>query len=208
MFLTSCDHTEILKLINKLPNKLSGGFDGISNVLLKSVSSALLDPLVYIFNSSLKHAFSDETCKCSALHKGRLKNFVTNYRPISLLLTISKILEKVVYSQMYEFLITNQIYSSQYGFWSNHSCENVVTELVSTIVKGWGRNESTAVLYLDLSKAFNTLEHKVLFNKLERYGIRGIALDWFRSYLSNCTLSVKCKSKVTGKDKTSDSFMV
>ena len=75
----------------------------------------------------------------------------------------------------------DQIYKSQYRFRKRHSCENAIIELIGTITQGWENKQSTLVVYLDLSKAFDTLEHEVLFSKLDRYGT---ALDWFRSYLS------------------------
>ena len=106
---------------------------------------------------------------------------------------ISKILEKIIYRRTYEFLDNNnQIYQSQYSFRAKHSCEHAVGELVSNIVKNQQKEKFTASFFLDLSKAFNTLDHKLLLDKLEIYGIRGIALQWFESYLSDRKLQVKC----------------
>ena len=120
------------------------------------------------------------------LHKSGNIHMVENYRPISLLMTISKILEKLVYNHVYTFLNnTNQIYDSQYGFHSKHSCEHAISELVGNILKGKENGEHTISVFLDLSKAFDTLEYSTLFKKLEIYGIRGTALDWFKSYLTN-----------------------
>ena len=94
--------------------------------------------------------------------------------------------------RMYDFLdISGQLYSSQYGFRSKHSCENAISELIGQIVKGHERQEHTAAIFLDLSKAFNTLDHELLLKKLEIYGIRGIALDWFSSYLTDRSMRVK-----------------
>ena len=75
-------------------------------------------------------------------------------------------------------------------------------------MKGWERKESTAAIFLDLSKAFDTLEHSVLFSKLEKYGIRGTALKWFQSYLDQRSMSVKCKIKETGTYNWSDRYAV
>ena len=126
------------------------------------------------------------------LYKGKEKDLSANYRPISLLVTISKILEKIVYKRTYNFLDTSgQLYSSQYGFRSKHSCENAISELIGQIVKGHERQEHTAAIFLDLSKAFDTLDHELLLKKLEIYGIRGTALDWFSSYLMDHSMRVK-----------------
>ena len=96
----------------------------------------------------------------------------TNYRPISLLLTISKILEKIMYKRTYNIMHYNgSIYHSQYGFRSNHSCELAACELLGEIIKGQENKKHTLVVYLDLSKAFNTLDHDILLRKLARYAL-------------------------------------
>ena len=126
------------------------------------------------------------------LYKGTERHLSMNYRPISLLLTISKILEKLMYKRIYEFLDgNNQFYNSQYGFRSKHSCENTICELVGHVVKGHEKKEHTAAIFLDLSKAFDTLNHKLLLQKLELYGIRGTPLNWCTSYLNNRHMHVK-----------------
>ena len=143
------------------------------------------------------------------LYKSKCKYETTNYRPISLLLTISKILEKVVYKRTYHFLEHNQIlYNSQYGFRSQHSCQDAISELVGKILKNMEEHKYTIAVCIDLSKAFDTLEHEVLFAKLEKYGIRGTTLNWFRSYLTNRKLRVKCKIGTTGQIEYSEYYNV
>ena len=120
------------------------------------------------------------------LHKSACTTNTTNYRPISLLVTMSKILEKIIYKRVYTFLdTTNQLYQSQYGFRSKHSCEHGVQELLGNVLKGSENKEFTVAIFVDLSKAFNSLEHHVLLRKLEKYGIQDISNDWFRSYLND-----------------------
>ena len=120
------------------------------------------------------------------LYKNKEKYLVDNYRPISLLITLSKILEKLMHKRDYRHLEENNlIYNSQYGFLLRHSCENAVGELLSVIIKGHENNKTTIAVSLDVSKAFDMLSHLVLLEKLDRYGIRGVTNDWFRSYLNN-----------------------
>ena len=211
VFLSPCTESEIEKILDQLPNKRSSGYDGVSNVLLKELKTELKCPLAQIFNKSMQTGVFPKSMKHAEvvpLYKAGLKNQTTNYRPISLLLTLSKLLEKVMYNRTYNFLNDSQIYSSQYGFRKNHSCDNAISELVGTIVKGWEKKESTLAIFLDLSKAFDTLEHTVLYSKLEKYGIRGSALNWYKSYLSDRSMSVKCKVKETGTYCRSDSYNV
>ena len=126
------------------------------------------------------------------LYKAKEKYLVDNFRPISLLITLSKILEKLIHKRVYTYFEENNlIYKSQYGFCTRHSCENAVSELVSVVLKGHETQKSTVAVFIDLSKAFDTLSHSILLQKLDRYGNRGIVNDWFISYLENRKL--RCK---------------
>ena len=117
---------------------------------------------------------------------------MVNYRPISLLITISKFLEKVIYIRLYSFLDNNgTMFLSQYGFRHRHSCEQVILELVSYILQAKNKSKHTASVFLDLSKAFDTLEHDIPLSKLERYRVRGTPPDWFKNYLTGHSLVAK-----------------
>ena len=198
IFLNPVTYQELDKLIDKLPNKVSSGYNNISNILLKNIKPLIVSPLVGIFNSSLTTGVFSKLMKTAIvvpLHKGQSTLELSNYRPISLLLTISKLLEKVMYTQVYYFLSrTNQIYESQYGFRANHLCEHAIGELLSEITKSMELGKQTVSAFLDLSKAFDTLEHSVIFRKFEKYGLCGPCLEWFKSYLSGRTLKVRCNT--------------
>ena len=186
---------EIDTMIEQLPNKTSYGHDKISNTMLKALCTGITYPLCHIFNASLSEGTFPERMKTAEvipLYKGKDMDLMINYRPISLLITLSKLLEKVMYTRLYGYLESQKLlYPSQYGFRSKRSCEQVITELVGNILQSKNQNEHCASIFLDLSKAFDTLDHTILLQKLEIYGIRGIALEWFRSYLKDRSLVAK-----------------
>ena len=212
IFLTPTTKTEIFRLIDKLPNKKSCGPDGLSNCTLKELKDELLYPLEILFNNSLDESIFPQQMKEAhvvPLHKGKCKYETTSYRPILLLINMSKILEKIMYKRVYNFLNNNSlIYSSQHGFRNKHSCESAVGELIGNVCKGHKKCKHTLAIFLDLSKAFDTISHNILFRKLEKYGIHGQALKWFRSYLGNRTIRVKCKVTATDIEELSDSYEV
>ena len=203
IYMTPTSMIEIESLIDKLPNKTSKGNDNISNILLKKLKFPIIKPMEIIFNKSIEEGIFPDDMKLAdviPLYKNKERFLVTNYRPISLLVTMSKILEKIIYKRTYKFLCsTEQLYQSQYGFRTGHSCENAIGELVGTIVKNKEQKKSTVGVFIDLSKAFDTLNHDMLLQKMERYGIRGCTLKWFASYLSNRKMRVRCTSANTGQ---------
>ena len=109
-----------------------------------------------------------------------------NYRPVSVLPCLSKILERIVYNRSYDFLCKNNIlYQKQYGFRSNHSTYMAVLDFVNDISSAIDRGMKTIGIFMDLLKAFDTIDHNILLNKLSHYGFRGISYDWFQNYLCN-----------------------
>ena len=108
----------------------------------------------------------------------------SDYRPILLLPSVSKVIERLVYNRLYKFISKhNLLYSKQYGFRRNHSTYMAAISLVDKISQGLDNKLTTAGIFLDLSKAFDTIDHNILMNKLFAYGVRGVAYDWFKSYL-------------------------
>ena len=172
-----------------LANKNSCGFDGISTNLLKIIEPAITKPLTILTNQVLcTGMFPDKLkiAKVIPIHKKGDATVFNNYRPISLLPAISKVLEKIIYDQLSCYLNDSKLlFNNQYGFRSMHSTEFAALELIDRIITQMDKDELPINIYLDLSKAFDTIDHSILINKLEYYGIKGPHLRLIHSYLSN-----------------------
>ena len=188
IYFSPTDPEEIVKIIKTLKSKKSCGHDGLSGWLIKKLSHSISQPISIAINKSMESGqvpSSLKLAKVKPIFKAKDASQYENYRPISLLPCISKILEKVVYKRLYNFLNQeNILYSSQYGFRQGHSTIQAVSEFMSSILQGLEDKEFTLGLFLDLSKAFDTIDHRILIKKLEFYGVRGLPLLWFRDYLS------------------------
>lgn len=175
-------------IIDKLTPKCSTGFDGISTKLTKMIKDAILKPVTMIINQMLNTGiFPDQLkiAKVNPIYKKDDEYQFTNYRPISLLPALSKIFEKVIFNQLYEYFHQKKLfYSAQYGFRKGHSTELASLELVDRIMIEMDKGKTPLSIFLDLSKAFDTLDHEILIQKLKHYGITGISLDLMRSYIS------------------------
>ena len=124
--------------------------------------------------------------KVIPIHKKDDETFFTNYRPISLLPALSKIFEKAIYNQLYEYFQEYKLfYNSQYGFRAGHSTEYAAIELVDKIITEMDKDKLPICFFLDLSKAFDTLDHRILLDKLNYYGIKDTPAKLFESYLTN-----------------------
>ena len=201
IFLTPTDVNEVLEFINKLKPKTSTGLDDISSKLIKLSNPIIALPLTHIINLSLQNGIVPskmKKAKVIPIHKSDDLNLIKNYRPISLLPAFSKLLEKIVYKRLYKFLTQqNLLTPCQYGFRKAFSTELAIKEFQDRVAKHMRNNNSCLGLFLDLSKAFDTLQHDILLMKLEKYGVRGKALTWFKSYLSNRLQSVIYKNTIS-----------
>ena len=178
-----------LKIINRLKSKSSHGFDNLSTKLLKEIKYEILNPLTHIINQSLTTGIFPELlkiAKISPIYKKDDKTKLNNYRPISILPSISKIFEKVIFSQIDDHFQSNNLYyTNQYGFRSFHSTELATLELVDRLVFDMDKSKIPLNIYIDLSKAFDNVDHSILLTKLCHYGFRNTSLKLLESYLKN-----------------------
>ena len=180
---------ELITTVNNMKNSDSAGYDEISINLIKKCVDCIAEPLSLIFNLCLSEgSFPDslKTAKVCPIFKSGSKMDFTNYRPISILASFSKILEKLVATRLLSFIDKHNILSqSQYGFRKNHSSYMALMTLFDKVSEAIDKNEYSVGIFIDLSKAFDTLDHNILLNKLNVYGFRGTANLIIKSYLSN-----------------------
>ena len=183
------DEETVRKTIQNLPSKNSCELDGISSKLIKIIEPAIIKPLTLLINQVLNTGiFPDELkiAKVIPLFKKYDPKLLKNYRPISLLPTISKVIEKIIFTQLSTYFNENKlIFDNQYGFRPKHSTQYAALELVDRIITDMDKKEVPINIFLDLSKAFDTIDHTILLAKLRYYGIHDTALLLLISYLNN-----------------------
>ena len=148
----------------------------------------LSDILRYVFGLSLQTWIFPDPLKIAKMtpvfKTGDLKE-ISNYRPLSVLPCFSKILERIMHNCLYSYLVNEKIlYSKQFDFQKGHSTEHAIAQLTDQIHESF-ENNNYICLFINLSKAFNNIDHAILLKKLESYGIKDTNLAWFRSYLTN-----------------------
>ena len=180
------DVTNVIKHFNP---KTSVGHDGISMKVVKLFSMNLLDCLTQVINQSLSTGIFPDKLKIAKIlpiYKKEENNIFDNYRPISLLPTLSKVFERIVYNQLYSYFIQNKLlYFSQHGFRKLHSTETASLEFTDRIIQHLDNGKIPIAIFIDLSKAFDTIDHNILLHKLQYYGVTHNSLLWFKSYLTN-----------------------
>ena len=148
------------------------GYDEVSSNVIKNCFSELNYPLIYLFGKSIEKGIFPNALKiarATPLFKGGYPSDIT-----------------VMYNRLYKYLTTEKLlYSKQFGFQTCISTEHAVVKLVHQIYKSFEKDHYTLGVFIDLSKAFDTVDHTILIRKLEMYGIKGVNLTWFRNYLAN-----------------------
>ena len=189
LFLNPTSQAEVVNTINSIENKSSFGPDEIPVTVLKASANHISQVLSLLINHSFEEGIFPDSLKIAKIFpifKSGSPLEASNYRPISLLNSFSKVYEKLIYNRLQLFLNKNDIlYKGQFGFRKFHSTEAVLLNYVDNISEAIESNKYVISIFLDFAKAFDTVDHKILLSKLAHYGIRGPALNLLHSYLTD-----------------------
>ena len=207
IFLDNVSILDVILAAKSLKPKSSSGHDDIPTKMITATINSTAPVLTHLLNYSIETSIFPKifkTAKVIPVEKIRNNTELSNFRPISLLPGFSKLYEKILYNKLMSFFNKYNVISNyQYGFRKNHSTELAVTELIRKIGVASEEKKFTAGIFLDLSKAFDCIDHVILLNKLEHYGVRGKSLMLMKSYLSDRKQFVRWKQKDSKLQKIS-----
>ena len=180
---------EFEEAFKSLKQNKAADYDGLSSSIIIDAYDSLKNILFHIFKVSIKQGIFPDSlkiAKVTPIFKSGAKDNVSNYRPICILPVFSKVLERIMYNRVYNHLDSKSLlYEKQFGFQRNNSTEHAILQLTRDITSSFEKGEYTLGVFIDLSKAFDTVDHQILIKKLQYYGTDGTALEWFKSYLSS-----------------------
>ena len=176
----------VRNVIMSLKNS-SAGHDELPPFVAKSSIDEYIEPLTHLINEFLRTGICPSELKLARvvpIFKSGDPSLLTNYRPISILSFFSKVFKRIVYHYLFDFICTNNIlYDYQFGFRPKHSTQHAIITLIDKITKSLDNGDIVISLFIDLKKAFDTVDHRIPLRKLYAYGIRGTMLKWIESYL-------------------------
>ena len=180
---------EFEEALKSLKRNKATGFDDLSSNTIIDAYDSLKNILFHIFKVSIKQRIFPDSlkiAKVTQIFKSGAKDNGSNYRPISILPVFSKVLERIMYNRVYNHLdCKGLLYEKQFGFQRNNSTEHAILQLTRGITSSFEKGEYTLAVFIDLSKAFDTVDHQILIKKLQYYGLDGTTLELFKSYISN-----------------------
>ena len=190
------------RLLKTIDEKKFVGLNKIPNKLLKMAADVIAPSLTEIFAKSI-HAgiFPDEwkEARVSPVYKNGAKNEPSNYRPISVIPTVSKIFEEIIFDQLNKYFNYNDLLTScQSGFRSLYSTVIALLEATNSWSVNIDNGLINGVVFVDLKKAFDTIDHQIILQKLENYGIKHNSLKWFESYLTGRAQKCKVNDRLSG----------
>jgi hypothetical protein len=208
-FVTACklnivnfDTAKVLKVISKLNVNKATGPDNISNLILKNTATSLTEPLTKIFNISMRSGIFPEDWKLahlSPIPKISNPKSKTNFRPISLLSCMSKVMERIIFEEMYQYFMDNNLLIIENsGFKKGDGTVNQLIHIVHNIYKGIDQKHDICMIFLDISKAFDRVYHDGLIFKLKQLGIEGKLLEWLKSYITSRKQKVVLNGQSSG----------
>lgn len=195
IYLAPCTINEMLKNINSLKNTSSTGVDQIGSACLKQTANHIVKPITHVANMMLETGiFPDKLKKATIIpcFKQGDRREINNYRPISLINTLAKVFEKVIYERIERFAANYKLLSNrQFGFEKNTGTNDAIAEVINEVNKAREKGLFTLLLFIDLQKCFDTIPHRLLIKKMEILGIRGLGGELLKSYITGRTQITK-----------------
>ena len=189
IFVNPISVDEVRNVILSLKNTSAPGWDQIKPVIIKHVVNAIAPSLSVLLNNCISDGvFPDElkVARVTPIYKGGGIDIYKNYRPVSVLNSFSKIFERIIYNRLIAFFENHNVLSNyQFGFRENHSTSQALIHFVNEATGALASRQYFIGIFIDLCKAFDTVDHSILLKKLEIYGVRGQLLDLLKNYLSN-----------------------